>query len=212
MKITLNAKETRKLSTALDLIKSAVEQTPFVPKALTNVVTVDSIFTVNADGSSELTIHEKSVETLFESGSEAFVAAGTIIKDAVSGLSAIFKNFDRDMGEASAIVAKRGEAFNRGKQEFYPTTLSADQQKFLHKAILSNDFDSYDHYESEHKNVEAMLKSSVGVACLPSDSELVPYELRLITAARLVKTGATRFYKATREFNVKAEDLQKALK
>lgn len=210
MKMLFTAKETRKLTTALNLIKSAVEQTPFIPKGLVPNVSVDSRFTINDDGSSSFEIHEKSFGTFLESGSEAFVAAGTIVKDAVSGLTQLVKNLDRDMCEASVSIANRGEAFNRKPESPFPSGLAADQKEFLRQAFQGHSFDPFDHYEHEEAELDQMLRG-MSVQCVPSDSKLVPYSIRLKMAARLVKEGIVKFYKATREFDVKVEDLRALL-
>lgn len=111
MKIQLSAKETRKLATARGLIKSVVEKLPFSSIALESAKSVDNQFTVNADGSSEFEIHEKSFTAFLEYGSEMFVTVGDVLKTAGAGISAAFKEFDESLTDVKETLLKHDKGF-----------------------------------------------------------------------------------------------------
>ena len=76
MKIQLTSKETRKLNSAISLIDQTLARFP-VPKAMIkSTASISHKFNINADGSSELEIHEKLFSTFLDSGSEAVIKLG----------------------------------------------------------------------------------------------------------------------------------------
>lgn len=198
MKIQLTAKETRKLTTAVNLIDSTMSRYPVAATILKTVKFVDHKFTVNEDQSSEFEIHEKSFSTFLDSGSESFVKIGVAIKEAVTKVSAAITEFDHDMNDAEKAIAKRGQGYTKPT----PDTLTPAQRAILQNALRSNTFNPFD------TDPEEAFGNGV---ILHSDSELVPYAVRLNAAARFVSEGKIKFYQALKQFGLKKQDLKSAL-
>ena len=202
MKIQLTSKETRKLNSAISLIDQTLARFP-VPKAMIkSTATISHKFNINADGSSELEIHEKSFSTFLDSGSEAVIKLGQLVKSTFAEFTKIAKEFDYDMEAADTSIQERGEAFDTEpeyKDTYNPasTPFCPSQEEYLKELLGKEGF------------AEILKSQKALIKVLPSNSESIPYEVRLQAAKQTVSEAILDATTAASHFGVKEEDIVK---
>ena len=205
MKIQLTSKETRKLNSAISLVDQTLARFP-VPKAMIkSTASISHKFNINADGSSELEIHEKSFSTFLDSGSEAVIKLGQLVKSTFAEFTGIAKEFNYDMEAADTSIQKRGEAFATApeyKDTYNPasTPFCPSQEEYLKELLGKEGF-------AEILKSQKALKPRIKV--LPSNSESIPYEVRLQAAKQTVSEAILDATTAASYFGVKEEDIVK---
>ena len=202
MKIQLTSKETRKLNSAISLVDQTLARFP-VPKAMIkSTATISHKFNINADGSSELEIHEKSFSTFLDSGSEAVIKLGQLVKSTFAEFTKIAKEFDYDMEAADTSIQERGEAFDTEpeyKDTYNPasTPFCPSQEEYLKELLGKEGF------------AEILKSQKALIKVLPSNSESIPYEVRLQAAKQTVSEAILDATTAASHFGVKEEDIVK---
>ena len=202
MKIQLTSKETRKLNSAISLIDQTLARFP-VPKAMIkSTATISHKFNINADGSSELEIHEKSFSTFLDSGSEAVIKLGQLVKSTFAEFTKIAKEFDYDMEAADTSIQERGEAFDTEpeyKDTYNPasTPFCPSQEEYLKELLGKEGF------------AEILKSQKALIKVLPSNSESIPYEVRLQAAKQTVSEATLDATTAASHFGVKEEEIVK---
>lgn len=202
MKIQLTSKETRKLNSAISLIDQTLARFP-VPKAMIkSTASISHKFNINADGSSELEIHEKSFSTFLDSGSEAVIKLGQLVKSTFAEFTGIAKEFYDDMEAADTSIQERGEAFATEPEyedTYNPasTPFCPSQEEYLKELLGKEGF------------AEILKSQKALIKVLPSNSESIPYEVRLQAAKQTVSEAILDSTTAASHFGVKEEEIVK---
>lgn len=188
MKIQLTAKETRKINYALMTIMSATEGVPFIGDHIKSSIYIGQRFTINDDGSSEIEFKEKLVTTFLDSGSEAFVEAGNIIKSSYEKLRGIWKNFESTLNDAEKSLIQNNEGFITA-EELEQYRQKDDDGDVLKVVILETDGP---HVQQREVSVDS-----------------IPMAYRMQTAIKAVKEKQMSMSKASKLFKIPFNELKK---
>jgi hypothetical protein len=215
MKIQLTVKETRKINHALATIMSAVEGVPFVGDHIKSSIDIGHRFTINPDGSSEIEFKEKIVTAFLDSGSEAFVESGLLIKTSYEKLRGIWQSFQSDMDDVEHSLLHSGKGFVNAeelakaneKYGFVFTTATPRMVQHLKQMLQEADDDGDLLRAFMHQNGK-IERIDYNTFARTIEIDNVPEHIRVLIALRYIKSGELSLSKAARVFKVSFQSLK----